>query len=364
LLAEAMPQIVWVCDAEGLNTYFNQQWVEYTGMSLEESYGHGWNEPFHPGDRERAWKAWQNAVNHNGIYALECRLRRRDGTYLWWLVRAVPALNERAEVIKWFGTCTNIDDLKRAEVAIRESDERLNFALEQSQVAGWDIDMETQQVQRSKGHHLIFGYASPLPEWSMDVFLDHVLPAERQAVRQKVQFSLLQKTDLNLECRIRRGDGDIRWIWARGSNRIDIDGHRHLSGIVQDITDRKRSEEELSRYRDHLQRLVGERTRELDQAKQAAEAASLAKSQFLANMSHEIRTPLSAISGMANLIRREPLTREQVSRLNKLVSAASHLNSTINDILDLSKISSVPTFFRGERAVEARNPHLNSLRVA
>ena len=211
LLAEAMPQIVWVCDAKGSNTYFNPQWVEYTGMTLEESYGHGWNKPFHPDDQKHAWEAWMKAVNGHGTYAIECRLRRFDGTYLWWLIRGEPARNAKGEVIKWFGTCTNIDALKHTE-------------------------------------------------------------------------------------------------------------------------------EELVRYKDHLQDLVDDRTQELNEAWQAAEEANLAKSMFLANMSHEIRTPLSAISGMSRLIRKAPLTLEQSKRLDKLESAATHLNATINDILDLSKI--------------------------
>ena len=69
LLAEALPQIVWITRADGWNVYFNQKWVEYTGLNLlEESYGDGWNKPFHPEDKQRAWDAWQNAVNNNGTY--------------------------------------------------------------------------------------------------------------------------------------------------------------------------------------------------------------------------------------------------------------------------------------------------------
>jgi len=115
LLAESLPQIFWVCSPDGLNSYFNQLWVDYTGMTLEESYGHGWNKPFHPDDRQRAWDAWQNATNNGATFCLECRLRRRDGVYLWWQIRGVPVADEGGAVIKWFGTCTDIHELKEAE---------------------------------------------------------------------------------------------------------------------------------------------------------------------------------------------------------------------------------------------------------
>jgi PAS domain S-box-containing protein len=338
LLAEAVPQIVWVTDAQGLTTYLNPVWEEYTGLTLEESYGEGWTQPFHPDDRVVAWRAWQNAVHDGGLYALECRLRRADGAYQWWLIRGVAATNAQGEIFKWFGTCTNIDELKRAEVAVRNSEERLNFAMEQSHLAGWDMDLQTWQAQRTKWHHRIFGYPPDLREWTMASFLAYVLPEDRAATEQKIRQVAAGQGALDMECRILRGDGQTRWIWVRGSLHTDDDGRRHLGGIVQDITERKLVEEELLRYRDHLQDLVAERTRELDLAKQAAEDANLAKSFFLANMSHEIRTPLNAISGMSRLIRKDPLTPEQADRLDKLEAAATHLTATINDVLDLSKI--------------------------
>ena len=111
-LAEAMPQIVWATTADGLNIYFNQQWVDYTGLTLEESRGEGWITPFHPDDRQRAWDAWQRAVQHRDTYSLECRLRRADGVYQWWLIRGVPLLSANGEIRKWFGTCTDIEQIK------------------------------------------------------------------------------------------------------------------------------------------------------------------------------------------------------------------------------------------------------------
>jgi PAS domain S-box-containing protein len=115
MLAESMPQIVWITRPDGWNIYFNQQWVEYTGLTLEESYGHGWNKPFHPDDQQRAWDAWLNATQNLAEYALECRLRRADGVYKWWLIRGVPFLDEHGAVLKWFGTCTDIDEFKQAD---------------------------------------------------------------------------------------------------------------------------------------------------------------------------------------------------------------------------------------------------------
>src|SRR5450755_4606332 len=109
-LAEAMPQIVWITRPDGWNIHFNQQWMDYTGLTLEESLGHGWNKPFHPDDQQRAWDAWQHATQTIGVYTLACRLRRVDGVYRWWLIRGVPQRDATGNVLQWFGTCTDIHD--------------------------------------------------------------------------------------------------------------------------------------------------------------------------------------------------------------------------------------------------------------
>jgi PAS domain S-box-containing protein len=124
-LAESMPQIVWVTRKDGWNIYSNQQWTDYTGLTLEESYGHGWNTPIHPDDKQRAWDAWQNATKNNGTYSIECRLRRADGAYHWWLIRGVPLLDKTGEIIKWFGTCTDIDKIKHTEEQLQDTLESL-----------------------------------------------------------------------------------------------------------------------------------------------------------------------------------------------------------------------------------------------
>lgn len=124
---------------------------------------------------------------------------------------------------------------------------------------------------------------------------------------------------------------------------------------MEDITEKNRLTEELEQHREHLEELVERRTAELHEARMAAEAASRSKSAFLANMSHEIRTPMNAIVGFSHLLRRANPSPEQEDRLGKIESAAKHLLSLINDILDLSKIEA------GRLVLEETDFHLVSL---
>jgi PAS domain S-box-containing protein len=141
------------------------------------------------------------------------------------------------------------------------------------------------------------------------------------------------------EFRSRRKDGSELFESAIVAPIRRADGTAsHYVTITEDITQRKRDALELDRHRHDLEALVDTRTRELEVAKQAAEAANISKSAFLANMSHEIRTPLAAIMGLTYLIRRTRVTAQQVAWLTDLEVAGAHLLELINAILDLSKI--------------------------
>ncbi len=117
-LSEAVPQIVWITRADGWCLFFNRQWTDYTGLTLEESVGDEWIKPFHPEDRQVAWDAWKKATTKNAPYDLESRLRRADGEYRWWLIHGVPLLDDSGAIIKWYGTCTDIHELKTAELNV------------------------------------------------------------------------------------------------------------------------------------------------------------------------------------------------------------------------------------------------------
>lgn len=119
-LIDSMPQIVWVTRPDGWHVHFNRNWIAYTGRTLEESLGFGWNPPFHPEDRARAAELWTESVRTGEPYEIEYRLRRHDGVYHWMLGRAVPLRDASGRIETWFGTCTDIEELKEAQARIDE----------------------------------------------------------------------------------------------------------------------------------------------------------------------------------------------------------------------------------------------------
>ncbi|MBD2605037.1 PAS domain-containing protein [Scytonema hofmannii FACHB-248] len=131
LLADTIPEMVWTTDAEGLVTYVNQRWQEYTGLSLEEIARYGRKKVLHPDDVEISTQLWTEALQNGTPYEIEHRyLRAADGTYRWHLVRGLPIKDHQGRVVKWFGTCTDIHqqkqiDEERAQILEREKTARL-----------------------------------------------------------------------------------------------------------------------------------------------------------------------------------------------------------------------------------------------
>eukprot|EP01037_Dinobryon_pediforme_P008863 gene8863-8952_t len=114
VLADSMPQMVWSTTADGTNDYFNARWYEFTGVSEATTAGESWISVFHPDDQARSMEAWRRSVATGEMFEVEYRLRRRDGVYRWTLGRALPLHDADGQIVRWFGTCTDIDDTKQA----------------------------------------------------------------------------------------------------------------------------------------------------------------------------------------------------------------------------------------------------------
>lgn len=111
-LADSIIQMVWVTDAMGMHEYYNQRWYDFTGSNFEHTKGTGWNQMFHPDDRERASEKWSHSLKTGEPYEIEYRLKKYTGEYVWVLGRAAPFYNSEGKIVKWFGTCTDIHEQK------------------------------------------------------------------------------------------------------------------------------------------------------------------------------------------------------------------------------------------------------------
>jgi len=193
---------------------------------------------------------------------------------------------------------------------------------------------ECRLVLWNKQHEVLLGYQTA--EMEGRHVTDWHLPQAKNAVMDAIE-KLMADGEGTVEAQLLAKDGTARPFHLSGV-RFEAQNRSYFMGIGTDIAERKASEAELAQHRHHLEELVASRTAELAQARDAAQAANLAKSAFLANMSHEIRTPMNAILGMASILRRSGVTAQQAERLDQIDTASRHLLATINDILDLSKI--------------------------
>jgi PAS domain S-box-containing protein len=265
------------------------------------------------------------------------------------------------ELQKWHEELETKVSERTAE--LYKSEARYNFALEMGQTGAWDLNLIDHTAHRSLIHDRIFGYETLLPNWTYEMFLEHVLPEDRQEVNRRFTEAIKSQTEWSFECRIRRVDGEIRWIWAVGGHERNSEGKSvRMSGIVQDITDRKLAEIELEKHRKNLEELVRERTGKLEDAQKALtnivedlneksiklEEANVRlkdldrlKSMFIASMSHELRTPLNSIIGFSSILLNEwigPMNPEQKENMGIVLRAGRHLLNLINDVIDISKI--------------------------
>jgi PAS domain S-box-containing protein len=251
---------------------------------------------------------------------------------MWFEVHAYPSEEGLAVYFH------DVTQRKQAQAALRQSEENLRLAMTAGGLGTWHWNVTAGEVLVSDEVRTMYGIAGDQP-MTMEYFNAVLHPDDRAKVDALVQEALAQCGDFNTDFRITRPDGSLRWIASLGRAFCDEEqGLVRMEGVNLDITERKNSEAELIELNERLEQRVDQRTRELEAARQQAEAANEAKSAFLAMMSHEIRTPMNGIVGMVDVLAHSRLSEHQTDAVRTIRDSAFGLLHLIDDILDFSKI--------------------------
>ncbi len=321
IMADSCPTLMWVTNAEGGVRFVNRTYQEFFGTTYEQVEGGGWQPLLHPDDGPAYIEEFLRAVEEHSPFRGEARVRRGDGEWRWLASYAEPRLSPAGGFLGHVGLSLDITERKDAEDAIRRGEEKFRQLAENIREVFWMMNPDaTEILYVSPAYEQIWGrpceslYRNPM-DWLEAIHPDDRARAHRLFERQ------MAGANLGSEYRIRTPDGQEKWIRDRGFPVCDQSGRLiRVAGIAEDITERKRYEEALVR------------------AREAADAANLAKSRFLANMSHEIRTPMNGVIGMLQLLLDTDLTSEQREYAGVIQTCGRTLLALIDDILDLSKI--------------------------
>jgi PAS domain S-box-containing protein len=246
LIIDTIPTLTWSARPDGSAEFFNRRWLDYTGLSAEQALDWGWKLAIHPDDLPRLLQNFQEAVDAEGPFEAEGRLRRFDGEFRWFLFRGSPLRDESGNVVKWYGTNTDIEDRKRGEDALRISEESFRATIDN--IPGLVNTMSPSGELEFANQRWLDYYGKTLEEmkgWeTSDVIHPDDLPRAAAAWKQSVETG----QPFEIEHRIRRADGVYRWFQGRSLPLRDCEGRivRWYSLII-DIDERKQAEEKLRR---------------------------------------------------------------------------------------------------------------------
>jgi PAS domain S-box-containing protein len=258
-LAMATDQIVWRCDAAGNNVWISENWQRLSGWNSDEVKGRGWLDFAHPDDRARIEQSWQESLKAGREFHSEYRGRVRDGSYRHFEVRGVPVRNPDRTVREWIGANVDITDRKRAELALRASAHRRTMALSAARVGGFVWDPQSGESELTSELQEIFGFegGGSITSGNRERWVANVHPDDRTMVVERMRESE-SSGSMNFEYRYQHPRLGLRWLYVKGQMRADearpngkssadeASGRKKAYGVVLDITERKKAEEELS----------------------------------------------------------------------------------------------------------------------
>lgn len=334
-LADALPQIVWISDATGAPEYVSQRWTDYTGLSLEQTHEQNFIATvIHPDDMAPTYAIWESCLATGTLYQTEFRLKRAaDQRYRWMLCRAVPIHDESGQIVHWYGTLTDIDDRKRIEDELQQTNQTLSTLIAASPLPIVVIDPDATVRIWNPAAEQLFGWRKaevlnqPIP----------VVPSEKLEECRELRSRVANgETFFGVETYRCNQTGSHVVVSVSAAPLYGEHDHvEQIMLIIQDITERKRVEDERKQAEaEREQLLIREQT-----AREQAEKANRIKDEFLAVLSHELRTPLNPILGWIKLLQAGKLNASQMQQALSTIERNARLQTQlIDDLLDVSRI--------------------------
>ncbi len=249
VMVDAIPTLAWCALADGSVEFFNQRWHDYTGLSPQEAYRWGWKVTIHPEDLEKSMEKWRALLASGEPGELEARLRRHDGEYRWFLFRSEPWRDQQGNVVRWYGTNTDIENLKRTEEKLRQDERELRRIT--------DAIPQTIVIQNPDGisiyaNQAVLDYTGlAIEDVTTSDFRARIFhPEDIERLREERQAALSRGLPFQIEQRARRKDGQYRRFLIQYNPFHDERGRLvrwYATGT--DIEDRKRAEERTKRKR-------------------------------------------------------------------------------------------------------------------
>jgi PAS domain S-box-containing protein len=329
-LANSMPQLAWAARADGFILWYNQRWHDYTGTTPEQMEGWGWQSVHDPDILPTVLDKWRDAIALAQPFEMEFPLRGADGTFRNFLNRGQPMKDSEGRLVQWFGTCTDVDHLKRIEQSLRVTQARLESTLEASSVGTWTWYLASDRLIADEFTARMFSVEAVAAAEGLPVatYLQLVHEDDRAAVASALGRAIELCSAYDVEYRVRQDGGSFRWLQARG--RVESDGTGHAAyfhGAVIDVTDRKISELSL---RDKNQ-LLERSNRDLE--------------EFAYIASHDLKTPLNGIKSAALWLEEDlhDLSDESRKLLTLMRGRISRMETLLDDLLTFSRIGRTET---------------------
>lgn len=311
--------LVSVTDLKGNIVEVNEKFCDISKYSKEELIGQNHriiNSGYHD---QSFWQNLWNTISSGEVWRGEIRNKAKDGSLYWVDTVICPVYDEDGKISRFLSVRQEVTENKKILDDLQFTTGILNAAQELGSIGGWQFDVETEHVTWTdevyKIHELPLSY-----DQNKEKAISFYHPDYVPVIVQALENAVYSKEEFDVECRFITAKNNHRWVRVTGKPIITDGKVTQLVGVIQDISEMKKSQEELVK------------------AKSEADEANRAKSEFLANMSHEIRTPLNGVIGFTDLLLKSELNPIQEEHLKLVKNSGQCLLDVINDILDFSKI--------------------------